>query len=102
MCTYTVTEDDLRQRLTAEVNKVIASGHLRPGYRGVGVLDGKTAGQLGDHLIDYRDDPSDTLYTLILALPHLQPDLQLIVKAYLRAEYAAALSSLSVHTRWME
>ncbi len=53
MCTYHSPRTTFGKRLTAEVNKVIASGHLRPGYRGVGVLDGKTADQLGDHLIDY-------------------------------------------------
>ncbi len=47
-------------------------------------------------------DPSDTLYTLITALPHLQPDLQLIVKAYLRAEYAAYPPYQYTHVGWSD
>jgi len=93
---------ELQQKLAAEVSKMIAAGHLRPGYRSMGLFDGHTRDQLGDHLIDYWHDPSETLYTLILALPYLPFDLQQAVKDYLQAEYAAYPPYLYTHIGWSD
>ena len=97
-----VTGGELRQRLAVEVGKILAAGHLRPGYRGVGLLDGGTQARIGDHLIDYWHDPSETLYTLVLALPHLPFDLQQSAMAYLREEYVAYPPHLYTHVGWRD
>lgn len=94
--------DVLRQRLATEVRKILAAGHLRPGYRSTGLFDSRTRDQLGDYLIDYWHDPSETLYTLVLALPYLPPDLQSAVRTYLQAEYAAYPPHLYTHVGWSQ
>ncbi len=97
-----VTGGDSQQKLAAEVRKILAAGHLRPGYRSTGLFDGHSRNQLGDYLIDYWHDPSDTLYTLVLALPYLSPDLQQDVKTYLRAEFAAYTPYQVTHVGWRD
>jgi outer membrane protein assembly factor BamB len=93
---------ELKERLAAEIQKMLNSGHLRPGYRSVGLFDGHTRDQLGDHLIDYWHQPSDTLFALSLALPHLPVSMQQEVLAYLRAEYAAYPPYRYTHTGWKD
>lgn len=97
-----VTGDELRHRLIDEVRKILAAGHLRPGYRSTGLFDGHSRGELGDHLIDYFHDPSDTLYTLILALRYLPTDLQQSVRLYLQSEYNNYPPYLYTHVGWRD
>ena len=83
------TVGELEQRLELEVQKILDAGHLRPGYSTFsGLFDIQARELCGDNLSDYWHNPSDTLYTLIRALPHLSPSLQQEVKAYLQAEFA--------------
>ena len=96
------TGDVLRQKLASEVTKMLAAGHLRPGYLSTGLFDTYTRSQLGDYLIDYWHDPSDTLYTLILALPYLSPDLQLAAKTYLEDEFAEYPPYDITHIGWSD
>lgn len=61
---------------------MIAAGHLRPGYY--------NAGQFNDiyqELVDYFDNPGDTIYTLARAYPYLSPALQQQTQTYLRNEF---------------
>jgi outer membrane protein assembly factor BamB len=74
----------LKQRLAAEIQKMIDAGHLRAGYGDAG----NTNDQYGDYLMDYWHNPADTVYTLIRALPHLPEDMQIRTKAYLQDEFA--------------
>lgn len=97
-----VAGDQLRQKLAVEIQKILDAGHLRPGYRSVGLFDPHTRDQVGDYLIDYWHYPSDTLYALILALPHLPADLQEEVQIYLRNEYAAYPPQLYTHIGWRD
>jgi len=83
-----VGTNQLKQELTAEIQKVLAAGHLRPGYTSTGLFDGYTKHQGGDNLIDYWHYPSDVLYVLTCALPHLSEDLKDEVQTYLQSEYA--------------
>jgi hypothetical protein len=73
--------DQLKSRLKTEIQKIIAAGHLRPGCY--------NAGQFNDaypDLVDYFDNPGDTLYTFERVYPFLSPGLQLQVKTYLQNE----------------
>jgi hypothetical protein len=92
----------LKHQLAEEIRKILKAGHLRPGYRSVGLFDSHTGNQIGDHLIDYWHDPSDMLYTLVLALPHLPQDLQQGVKAYLQSEYAVYPPYQYTHVGWRD
>jgi outer membrane protein assembly factor BamB len=73
---------DLKTRLEAEVSKMIAAGHLRPGYY--------NAGQFNDiysDLVDYFNNPGDTLFTLARAYPYLSTTLQQQTQTYLKNEF---------------
>jgi hypothetical protein len=81
----------LKQKLESEVQKMITAGHLRPGYvpgslLGNGSGNGSGWQTLGD-ILDYFHNPADTVYTLLLAYPHLSPTLQTQVKTYLQTNY---------------
>jgi hypothetical protein len=73
--------------LANEVSKMIAAGHLRPGYSSSGIFDFRASRWCGDELVDYWHNPGDTLYALIRALPHLSPELQSQARAYLQNEF---------------
>jgi outer membrane protein assembly factor BamB len=100
--TSSVTTEELKQKLVEEVQKILDAGHLRPGYRSVGLFDGETKDEHGDYLIDYWHYPSDTLFTLLLALPHLPTDMQNNVKTYLQNEYANYPPHEYTHIGWQE
>ncbi len=74
-------ETELKQRLEAEVTKMIQAGHLRPGYYNNGQF------ALYKELADYFDNPGDTLYTLSIAYPYLSAGLQQQTRAYLQREF---------------
>jgi outer membrane protein assembly factor BamB len=80
------TREALRARLESEVSKMIAAGHLRPGYHSTGLYDLYAHSTCGDTLIDYWHNASDTILALLAALPHLSPSLQTQVRAYLQNE----------------
>ena len=73
----TVDVTTLRQRLANEVQAILNSGHLRPGYihhslvETLGSLYEGQYQQEGDHLLDYFHNPADTIYALIPAFPYL-------------------------------
>ncbi len=82
--TTTPSEDNLRNRLNVEVQKIVeVNGHLRPGWN---------TGWLGNYggnrfnLEDYFSNPGDTLYTLSYAYPYLSSTLQTQVRSYLADE----------------
>lgn len=74
--------------LEAEVTKIVEAGHLRPGFMSHGLFDNSATNTCGDDLVDYWSNSGDTLYTLLMALPHLSPGLQQTVRTYLQNEYA--------------
>ena len=81
-------QDELIAELEAEVTKIVEAGHLRPGYMSHGLFDNSANNTCGDNLIAYWSNPGDTLYTLLMALPHLSSGLQQTVRTYLQNEYA--------------
>jgi outer membrane protein assembly factor BamB len=83
---------ELSQRLEAEVTKMLAAGHLRPGFYDSGLWGQSASAHLppyveGDHLAEYYHNPGDTVTTLLGALPYLSPLLQTQVKDYVGNNY---------------
>ncbi|MBN1657091.1 MAG: PQQ-binding-like beta-propeller repeat protein [Anaerolineae bacterium] len=92
----------LRQILSAEIQKILDAGHLRPGYLSHGLFDQRTEMVVGENLIDYWHHPSDTLYALLRCLPYLPPSQQEQVRTYLRQEYADYPPYSYVHIGWAD
>ena len=93
------TIDDLKQRLENEVSKIVSQDNLlRPGYY--------NAGQFNDSyydLVDYFDNPGDTIYTLSRAYPYLSSSLQNLTKTYLQKEFRAYFDPVMYsHMGWAE
>lgn len=97
-----LSTSELKVRLSAEVRKMLDAGHLRPGYISHGLVDSSTRDSIGDYLFDYWHSSSDTLYTLLLALPHLSAGQQQAVRTYLENEYAAYPPYLYTHIGWQD
>jgi hypothetical protein len=96
-----ITVDQLKAMLVAEVQKILAAGHLRPGFTSSGLFD-FSARNLGDDLVDYFHTPGDIIYTLIQALPHLPPDLQTQARAYIQSEFNAYPPYQYNHIGWRD
>ncbi len=90
----------LKQKLAYEIQKILAAGHLRPGLGVNGIFGLQARSRLGDNMTDYWHSPVDTIYTLSLALPHLDPGLQQQLKAYLQAEIAGFMDY--THVGWQD
>lgn len=93
---------ELQQRLSAEVQKILEAGHLRPGYLSHGIFDHRTERMVGENLIDYWHHPGDTLYVLLRTLPHLPASQQESVRAYLQKEFADYPPYEYVHIGWRD
>jgi hypothetical protein len=96
-----MSSDQVRARLAEEVTKIIAAGHLRPGY----MPNGITGYQLNqytnaDNLGDYWSNPADTLLVLSRAMPYLSTDLQNQLKTYLHSEFGAYPPYSYTHIGW--
>lgn len=83
---------ELTQRLEEEIQKMLSAGHLRPGFDSAGFIDLFGNGWYTDdaefgEIFDYFQNPADTVYTLLLAYPHLSAQKQLEVKNYLKNNY---------------
>jgi hypothetical protein len=86
--TSLLKKEDVKSELAVQLEQMLQAGHLRPGYRSSGGLDRRGVFQCGDDLLDYWHNSSETIYTLLRALPHLTPGLQQQVHAYLQYEFA--------------
>jgi hypothetical protein len=85
----TVSEQVLRERLEAEIQKILDSGHLVAGFAKIGLVDFMTVSSLGQYLLHYWHNPGETLITLLGALPHLSAPMQEKMRQYLKDEYRA-------------
>lgn len=103
-----LTPVEVQQRLEQEIQKMLAAGPLRPGYHASGIVDLNGQGgqpdfqELGE-IFDYFQNPSDTVVTLIQALPYLSPTLQQQVKTYLQTYYGPGSTydfTRIVHIGW--
>jgi len=73
---------------------MLDAGHLRPGYHTSNVIErygngmGATTDERGlGEIFDYFQNPAETVYSLLLAYPHLSPSSQQKVKTYLQEYY---------------
>ncbi len=96
----TITKDDLRQKLALEIQKIIAAGHLRPGYYHGTIGTNRLSYDENSYMVDYFHNPAETFITLIDALPHLSSELQQQVRTYLQNEWA--LYGDKVHIGWRD
>ncbi len=103
-----LTSAELKQRLEGEIQKMLAAGPLRPGYHASGIVDQYGGGGWSDdeglgEIFDYFQNPSDTIATLLQALPHLSPALQGQVRTYLQTYYGPGATydfTEIVHIGW--
>jgi outer membrane protein assembly factor BamB len=87
-----LTQAELSERLEAEIQKILVAGPLRPGYHSAGFMDYFGTGGSGlertfGDIFNYFQNPADTVYTLLLAYPYLNPAMQQQVKTYLQNYY---------------
>lgn len=103
-----LTRTQVVQQLESEIQKMLAAGPLRPGYHSAGFIDlygnGRytTEAEFGE-IFDYFQNPADTVYTLLLAYPHLSPATQSQVKTYLQSNYGPGKTydiTRIVHVGW--
>jgi hypothetical protein len=80
------TPDQLKAILSSEIDKMLAAGHLRPGFGFSGNADLSLTKSTGDRLVDYWHNTADTLIVLSRALPYLPASQQAQVKTYLTSE----------------
>jgi outer membrane protein assembly factor BamB len=92
--------DALQARLQEEVQNMLDAGHLRPGYVSHGHFDLRGRSQCGDDLVDYWHQPAETIYTLLMALPHLPAAMQPAVKTYISNEFNAYPPYQINHVGW--
>jgi outer membrane protein assembly factor BamB len=79
-----LSTSELIGRLENEIQKILAAGHLRPGYYNAGQFNSTYP-----ELNDYFSNPGETLYTLSDAYPYVSVSLQNQLKSYLMQEYDA-------------
>ncbi len=100
--TLPVSLDELKQKLEAQVQKIVnnPSTFLRPGFHGTGFFNSYLNID-GDRLIEYFHNPSDTLNILCSALPYLSTDLQDQTKLYLLNFFTRFPTYNIVSTGWV-
>jgi hypothetical protein len=106
--TPNLSEVDLKQRLETEIQKILSAGPLRPGYHDSGFIDLYGNGQHDDEhefgeIFDYFQNPADTIYSLLIAYPHLSSGTQQEVKTYLQNHYGPGAKydfTKIVHVGW--
>ena len=96
------SEATLKSILTSEVEKILAAGHLRPGYYSSGLFDHYGDRRCGSVLSDYFSNPAETLITLLDALPYLSPDLQTRTRVYLQSEFSKYPPYKYTHIGWRD
>lgn len=95
-------------KLEAEVQKMITTGHLRPGFAPQGFYDFVGLNFFSDdekmgELFDYFQSPGDTVATLLLSYPYLSAGTQSQVKTYLQNFYGPGKTydfTKIVHVGW--
>jgi outer membrane protein assembly factor BamB len=103
-----IMKSELNQRLESEVRKILAAGPLRPGHHAAGFIDIYGTGRHTDEqefgeIFNYFQNPADTVYTLLLAYPHLTSNSQSQVKNYLQTYYGPGTKydfTKIVHIGW--
>jgi hypothetical protein len=79
-------KDELKQMLADEIQKWVTAGHLHTGWFNNGQLGVRR--QYGD-LTNFFRNPGETIWVLIRALPHLSPEMQTSLRAFIQQEWNA-------------
>lgn len=91
----TLSKQDAQTLLDGQIAAMIQKGHLRPGY--YNSLRGSA------ELVNYFENPGDTLYTLIAAYPlvssALQPDLERYIKQHFQMYFANQMAARTGYWR---
>lgn len=96
-----VSKAEMTTLLSDEVQKMIDAGHLLPGYApGPGKFDFQGHRICGESLMDYWHNPSDTIYILLRALPHVPAGQQAALRAYIQSEFNAYPPYQYAHIGW--
>ncbi len=90
--TISTTSVQVQQKLESEVQKMLAAGHLQPGYHAAGIIDqygqgGYTNDSEYGEIFDYFSNPADTVVSLVQALPYISSSVQSQVKTYIQTYY---------------
>lgn len=88
--------------LENEVEKMLAAGHLRPGYLSTGFLEFRSKILCGANLLDYWHNPADTIYTLLRTLPYTSDVLSQQTRSYLQNEYQVYPPYRYEHIGWKD
>lgn len=97
-----LSDNQIITLLESEAEKILAAGHLRPGYSSTGFLEFRSSNICGADLLDYWHNPSDTIYTLIRALPYLSEPLHSHTKSYLQNEFITFPPNVYEHIGWRD
>ncbi|OGD09456.1 hypothetical protein A2397_02095 [Candidatus Amesbacteria bacterium RIFOXYB1_FULL_44_23] len=89
--------DPLVSRLSREISAMETAGHLRPYRIYYGILN-NLDNSAGEWLFQYYHNPSETILTLLDALPLLPSDQQLALRTYIQSEYSHDPITSIVHT----
>jgi len=92
--------DPLRLELITEIEKMVAAGHLRPGYGIHGIWDSVASSRIGQYMADYYHNPAEMYYTLLMAFPLLPANLQGQVQQYLQSEFQTYPPFAVSHVGW--
>lgn len=95
-----IGEAALRTTLNTEIDKILAAGHLRPGYVTHGLQDYHGQTTCGDQLSDYFHTPVDTLYTLLRVLPFTTGSRRTSLQTYIQTEFTTYPPYSIDHIGW--
>jgi hypothetical protein len=94
-----ITTTELKNQLTEEVQKIVAAGHLNPGWQSAGLFDHKGKPCV-ESSVDYWHHPSEVILTLISVLPHLPPVLAQETRDYIQSEFESYPPYQFNHIGW--
>jgi outer membrane protein assembly factor BamB len=84
-----ISAGELQQKLDSEISAMLEAGQLRPGYYVVGQHN-------NSYLLNYFENPGETLLTLSLAYPHVSSGLQPGLRDYLQETFRRYFQSTMV------
>jgi hypothetical protein len=96
-----LARDVVKARLAEEIGKMLAAGHLRPGWHNWGLMDGSQY-RWTDNWGDHFHEPGQTIQTLLRALPHLPPPFEEQTRAYIKREFEAYPPYQYAHIGWKD
>lgn len=89
------------KRLADEIQKMIDAGHLRPAYYNANEHPQRITGKIFNNAyIHYWANPAETIYTLLIALPHVPSTMKPQLRTYIQNEWQNYNPSVYSHSGW--